>query len=82
MYNTHNICLLHILNTVYICPIPDQIVIPSLFSNSESNEIDCCSVSLGCRIMVYVQSNYKWCRSGGGNLSLKLPPLLSQSWIL
>lgn len=38
-YNTHNIFLLHILNGVYICPIPDQRVIQSLFSNSEINEM-------------------------------------------
>lgn len=36
-------------------------------------------MSLGCRIVVYVQSIYKWCCSGGGSLSLKLPPLLLQT---
>lgn len=38
-YNTHNIFLSQILNRVYICPIPDQIIIQSLFSNSEINEM-------------------------------------------
>lgn len=73
-YNSHNISLSHILNRVCICLRAREQMTDT---KSQWNQWKVCySTSLGCRIMVYVQNDYKCCSSGWSESVLANSPAL------